>query len=139
MTHVFNRRDFMKVGGGAVALVALSRCGGNYEPSVGQFSGGNVADYAVGDIERFDAGPFFVVYDDGGFYAMSAVCTHQGCTINTNMICPCHGATYDLDGAVTGGPAPQDLDHYDLTIDDVGDITVDTGQVVSASSRTPVV
>ena len=45
--------------------------------------------------------------------AMSAVCTHAGCTVgyqNGQVVCPCHGATYDSrSGAVTGGPAPQGL------------------------------
>jgi len=143
MKHVFNRRDFMKVSGGAVAVLTLSRCsvGGGTAPAMGQFSGGNIADYALGDVMRFDAGPFFVGYDDNGLYAMSAVCTHAGCTVNPGAVslnCPCHGTTFDLNGDVTGGPAPRALDHYAVTIDDIGDITVDTEQVVSSSTRTPV-
>jgi len=49
----------------------------------------------------------------GELTAMSAVCTHAGCTVgyqNGQVVCPCHGATYDpRSGAVTGGPAPQGL------------------------------
>jgi thiosulfate dehydrogenase (quinone) large subunit len=49
----------------------------------------------------------------GDLTAMSAVCTHAGCTVgyqNGQVVCPCHGATYDpQSGAVTGGPAPQGL------------------------------
>jgi len=49
----------------------------------------------------------------GDLTAMSAVCTHAGCTVgyqNGQVVCPCHGATYDShSGAVTGGPAPQGL------------------------------
>ncbi len=48
-----------------------------------------------------------------GLKAFSAVCTHAGCTVGYQggqIICPCHGATYDPQtGAVTGGPAPQGL------------------------------
>jgi Rieske Fe-S protein len=50
---------------------------------------------------------------DGTYKAFSAVCTHAGCTVGYQggqIICPCHGATYDPQtGAVTGGPAPQGL------------------------------
>jgi thiosulfate dehydrogenase [quinone] large subunit len=50
---------------------------------------------------------------NGELTAMSAVCTHAGCIVgyqNGQVICPCHGATYDSrSGAVTGGPAPQGL------------------------------
>jgi thiosulfate dehydrogenase [quinone] large subunit len=50
---------------------------------------------------------------NGELTAMSAVCTHAGCTVgyeNGQVVCPCHGATYDSrSGAVTGGPAPQGL------------------------------
>jgi thiosulfate dehydrogenase [quinone] large subunit len=50
---------------------------------------------------------------DGSLTAFSAVCTHAGCTVGYQggqIVCPCHGATYDpTTGAVTGGPAPQGL------------------------------
>lgn len=50
---------------------------------------------------------------DGSLTAFSAVCTHAGCTVGYQggeIVCPCHGATYDPQtGAVTGGPAPQGL------------------------------
>jgi thiosulfate dehydrogenase [quinone] large subunit len=50
---------------------------------------------------------------NGELTAMSAVCTHAGCTVgyqSGQVVCPCHGATYDSrSGAVTGGPAPQGL------------------------------
>lgn len=50
---------------------------------------------------------------DGSLTAFSAVCTHAGCTVGYaagEIVCPCHGATYDpKTGAVTGGPAPAGL------------------------------
>jgi len=61
-----------------------------------------------------DGSPDLLVRQPGGeLTAMSAVCTHAGCTVgyqNGQVVCPCHGATYDSrSGAVTGGPAPQGL------------------------------
>ena len=43
----------------------------------------------------------------------SAICTHQGCTVQpagARLQCPCHGSVYDaLTGAVIAGPAPSPL------------------------------
>jgi thiosulfate dehydrogenase [quinone] large subunit len=61
-----------------------------------------------------DGSPDLVIRQaDGKLTALSAVCTHAGCTVGYQagqIVCPCHGATYDSrTGAVTGGPAPQGL------------------------------
>ena len=61
-----------------------------------------------------DGSPDLLIRQPSGeLTAMSAVCTHAGCTVgyqNGQVVCPCHGATYDSrSGAVTGGPAPQGL------------------------------
>lgn len=76
-----------------------------------------VADVPVGTSYQFtnpvDGIPGYVLQPAAGtFVAYSAVCTHQGCIVNpdgTGFQCPCHGATYDSSGAVTGGPAPSPL------------------------------
>ncbi|HEY8740452.1 MAG TPA: Rieske (2Fe-2S) protein [Candidatus Dormibacteraeota bacterium] len=46
----------------------------------------------------------FVVNHAGNVQAMSAVCTHMGCILRFNqrqarLDCPCHGASFDLDGS----------------------------------------
>jgi Rieske Fe-S protein len=51
---------------------------------------------------------------DGELHAFSAVCTHQGCTVDAvadgSIDCPCHGSRFDaLTGAVTNGPAARPL------------------------------
>ncbi|MCR3752925.1 Rieske 2Fe-2S domain-containing protein [Lentzea californiensis] len=46
------------------------------------------------------------------FLAFNATCSHQGCPVSyagPGFRCPCHGATYDENGRVTGGPAPAPL------------------------------
>lgn len=43
-----------------------------------------------------------------GFYAVSLVCTHLGCTVSVTpdgLFCPCHGSKFDRGGKVMQGPA----------------------------------
>jgi Rieske Fe-S protein len=48
--------------------------------------------------------------DTGRLHAVSAACTHLGCTVRWNAgerswDCPCHGSRFDPDGAVLHRPA----------------------------------
>ncbi|HEX2016563.1 MAG TPA: Rieske 2Fe-2S domain-containing protein [Solirubrobacteraceae bacterium] len=61
-----------------------------------------------------DGNPALVIRQgDGSLTALSAVCTHAGCTVAYaagQIACPCHGATFDpRTGAATGGPANDPL------------------------------
>ncbi|NUS74563.1 MAG: FAD-dependent oxidoreductase [Corynebacteriales bacterium] len=56
------------------------------------------------------------VYTDnqGESHAVSATCTHLGCTVEFNEAditwdCPCHGSRFAADGTVIQGPANEDL------------------------------
>jgi Rieske Fe-S protein len=56
------------------------------------------------------------VYKDasGAVSAVSAICTHQGCTVGWNANdktwdCPCHGSRFDTNGTVVKGPAAINL------------------------------
>jgi thiosulfate dehydrogenase (quinone) large subunit len=75
-----------------------------------------VSEVPVGSAKQFTDGngaPAYLLHPKAGtFVAFSAVCTHQGCPVSfagNGFQCPCHGATYDENGQVTGGPAPQPL------------------------------
>ncbi|MEA3464868.1 MAG: Rieske (2Fe-2S) protein [Thermodesulfobacteriota bacterium] len=55
---------------------------------------------------------FALIRKQGEVYALSLVCTHLGCTLSVTpqeLICPCHGSTFDRYGVVTRGPADQSL------------------------------
>ena len=85
-------------------------------------------------------GNFFLIRDTTGIYAMTAVCTHLGCTvgapIGTQITCRCHGSQYDLNGGNTLGPAVQPLVHFQVTEASAGGLlVVNTSQTVAASAR----
>jgi Rieske Fe-S protein len=50
------------------------------------------------------------------FSAVTAVCTHFGCTIsgyeNQTFVCPCHGSQFNAAGAVVRGPASRPLRQF---------------------------
>lgn len=61
------------------------------------------------------------VYKDekGLAKAVSATCTHLGCTVAWNKAektwdCPCHGSRFELDGSVIQGPAVKPLQSVEL-------------------------
>ena len=91
----------------------------------------------------------FIGRDQRGLFAISAICTHLGCTVkmlNLNQPrtveikgkpveirqefqCPCHGSKYYGDGTNYAGPAPRPLDWYPL------EVSPDDGQLVVNSSQ----
>ncbi|WP_269857155.1 Rieske (2Fe-2S) protein [Streptomyces sp. RPT161] len=58
----------------------------------------------------------------GTYKAFTAVCTHQGCTVNQvkngTIDCPCHGSKFHIaDGSVAEGPATQPLAPTKITVE----------------------
>lgn len=55
----------------------------------------------------------------GELYALSAKCTHAGCTVlwqrdgdGARLHCPCHLSNFDMEGHVLNGPATMPLQRY---------------------------
>ena len=116
-----------------------SGCAGGGGPQ----SAGNAADIAVGELVAFSG--FVLGRDADGLYAMTAICTHLGCDISASgtvnsggLSCDCHGSTFDASGEVTNGPATAALDHLEVTVDEAGEITVDTSVTVWVDARVAV-
>jgi len=88
--------------------------------------------------------------DERGAYAMTAVCTHEGCLVgprpprdggssaleNASLECPCHGARFDANGLVVRGPASSPLVHFLVRREDA-DVIVDPNVTVGAAARAP--
>lgn len=85
-----------------------------------------LSEVPIGDSKklRHKGKAVIVVRTAAGVSAVSAVCTHLGCLVNweadaKELVCPCHGAHFDLEGTVRGGPAPRALERIEAKI--VGD------------------
>ena len=136
------RRDFLKVISAAGG--ALSVCGMDLGCARADIvEAGQASDIALGTVKAIVGTNVFVGRDASGLYAMSSLCTHQGCNMNIDgriwaeaIECACHGSKFNLDGNVNRGPASAPLEHFQLNVDD-GTIIVDTSITVAAASRTP--
>lgn len=58
---------------------------------------------------------------DGNYKALSAKCTHMGCTVQFEpsgdfFLCECHGSEFNINGGVLRGPATLPLPQYVVTI-----------------------
>ena len=73
-----------------------------------------------------DSGPLafpevklWLVNTSQGMLGLYKICTHLGClykwvSINDRFECPCHGSKFQLDGTYIEGPAPRNLDRYEV-------------------------
>ena len=79
----------------------------------------------------------YLVRKGNSFRAVSAVCTHLGCTVNRNadnsgFHCPCHGSRFNENAVVTGGPAPKPLPWFLVSLSRDGRLMIDASQQVNA-------
>ncbi|HED67116.1 MAG TPA: ubiquinol-cytochrome c reductase iron-sulfur subunit [Planctomycetes bacterium] len=97
-----------------------------------EFKAGFPQTYAVGEVdERFKAAyGCWLVREPKGFYCLSTICTHLGCTPNwlaadEKFKCPCHGSGYTKQGINIEGPAPRPLERYKITLAEDGQLLID--------------
>lgn len=139
------RRSLLQLGGVGVlsvlgALILRPFASGSTKPaasttsttaSTGSSASGTtiakLADLPVGSAVNFtapDGSPAVAVRTaQNTVAAYSAICTHQGCTVQYDagskaLLCPCHGAAYDPanHAKVLQGPAPSPLQELKATI-----------------------
>ena len=66
-----------------------------------------------------------------GLVALYQKCPHLGCRVPWCASaqwfeCPCHGSKYNRVGEKRGGPAPRGMDHWPLSLNSDGSLTIDT-------------
>jgi Rieske Fe-S protein len=132
------RRFLVLVGAGAAG------CSSAPVPpaSVGDVAAGKVASLPVDSLRAVAGQPVCIGRDTAGVYAMTLTCTHAGCDIGEmgivspqGLVCQCHGSRFDANGNVVSGPAPAPLDHFAVSTDASGSLTIHGGQVVDAAQR----
>ncbi len=82
----------------------------------------------------------WIVRETDKLVAISAICTHLGCTPNwmgdeNKFKCPCHGSGFygprsgiDVAGVNFEGPAPRPLERFKVVLTEDGQVLVDKGQ-----------
>ncbi len=76
---------------------------------------------------KFGFAPAMLIHhDDGTWTALTAVCTHLGCTVKYEpeqhrIHCACHGGVYDpKTGGNVSGPPPKPLRRFGVVVGDAG-------------------
>ena len=119
----FERRGVMRIGIIAVLATAFAGVGKIFTPAAVQESAAasgktklvKLASLKVGATKKFvlaNGAPAVLFRTKTGVFAYSAICTHEGCTVNYSaasktLKCPCHGAEFDpqSSGKPIAGPA----------------------------------
>lgn len=159
-----DRRDFlMRLGIGAGVAGIGAQAGASLRSLVPNVSYDAPTTVKLGPPAEFPDGlkflpdeRLFVFREGNTFHAMSAVCTHLGCTVRAEamsqpqtmtvegaslrvthrFLCPCHGSVYTGDGGNVSGPAPRPLSWYHLSVAvDDGQLVVDLAREVERSFR----
>lgn len=136
------------IGVGALALLSGQSAWATWRFAQAPVAYGPSQQQPLGSEERFPRGQVvydadagvFVLHDAGGLRAMSATCTHLGCTVRRDLatggfVCPCHGSRFGAEGEVTGGPAQEPLAFLELRRDRRGRLTVDKARRLDAARR----
>ena len=164
MTWIRNRREFLlKVGTGAGLAALAAQATASLRSLLPNVSYDAPTTVKLGTPSEFPDGLKFLpdqrlfVFREGNvFHAVSAVCTHLGCTVRAEalsqpetvrvegsplrlthrFLCPCHGSRYTGDGGNVSGPAPRPLSWYHLSIaPDDGQLVVDLAREVRRDFR----
>jgi cytochrome b6-f complex iron-sulfur subunit len=124
-----DRRGFLQIVAGGLGVAILSGCAGSSDgtsastaPLAAEAVGKEwkipgAASLQAGQAIAFEwpsktPGLIFAT-QDGKLHAVSAKCTHAGCTVQWKekgeFDCPCHGSRFDVNGKVLLGPATKPL------------------------------
>jgi len=159
-----DRRDFLlKLGAGAGVAAITAQAAASLRSLVPNVSYDAPTTVKLGLPAEFPDGLKFLpderllVFREGNtFHAISATCTHLGCTVRAEalsnptttdvggapmrlthrFLCPCHGSEYTGDGTNVSGPAPKPLAWFRLSVAaDDGQLVVDLADEVGHDFR----
>jgi len=91
---------------------------------------GVVEDFPRNSVTPDRINKFYLIrYEDGGFLALSLICSHLGCSVlwdetKKEFVCPCHSSAFDKLGNVMNSPAPRPLDYFPVLIE-AGKVKID--------------
>ena len=164
MSEDKSRREFLlKLGTGAGIVALTAQGAASLRSLVPNVSYDAPTTVKLGNPSEFPDGlkflpdqRLFVFREGKTFHAISAVCTHLGCTVRAEamsqpqtstvegtplrlthrFMCPSHGSRYTGDGTNESGPAPRPLawHHLSTAIDD-GQLVVDLAREVGHDFR----
>lgn len=109
-------------GGGSGSTATNSSSSGGQDQAASGTTLASAGDVPVGGCFVASAAKVVVTQPtEGDFKAFSAVCTHQGCLVESSteghIPCPCHGSTFSLDdGSVVSGPASTALAAVEIAV-----------------------
>jgi Rieske Fe-S protein len=125
------RRQVVVGAGLGLATVAVAACS-TYgakppEESTAAPAGGEPGNEPLAKTADVPVGSGVIVGDTvltqpsaGTFTGLSSTCTHAGCKVSEvvdgEIVCPCHGSRFRLDGAVATGPATRPLAAAPVTV-----------------------
>ncbi|MFP6739495.1 MAG: ubiquinol-cytochrome c reductase iron-sulfur subunit [Planctomycetota bacterium] len=104
-----------------------------FEPAT-KFKVGQPEEFAAsaeGSVDkRFKTRGVWIVRRLDGFFVLSTVCTHLGCTPNwleteRKFKCPCHGSGFYSSGINFEGPAPRPLERFKVSLAPDGQLEID--------------
>ncbi|KQV62916.1 hypothetical protein ASC64_17690 [Nocardioides sp. Root122] len=138
MTAINRRRALTGSAAIAVGVPVLAACGSDTSTAVdssgsadsGSGSSGGAGGEALASAADVPVGGCFVVSGakvvltqptEGDFKAFTAVCTHQGCLVESStegdIPCPCHSSKFSLDdGSPISGPASAPLEAVEIRV-----------------------
>ena len=140
-----DRRGFLKVAVGGMCLAYAAAIGYPVYRYLNSPVERSIAEAAVTEVDqpgaeklpkgsammfKFGAKPSLLIHhEDDTWVAMTAVCTHLGCTVayrvtEKDIHCACHGGKYDAKtGQNIAGPPPKPLKTYEIVMGE-GKLTV---------------
>ena len=135
-----NRREFVVLATAAATACACA-CGAETaqagEPPAskaplpkGPFDCGPKTKYASDGIvdEYAKKERILIVRHEGKIYAPTSTCTHKNCAVKLKekeIVCPCHGSKFTIQGTSLKGPAKGSLFRYAIKVNENGNLIVD--------------